>query len=104
MSSYINWEISDNVPQNDYQLDPNPEFRSISLPIARIDWFVLLIIDISKHGTKDMGHVKMAWPGFMNDVTAWWPGFVPKKITNKQEPKQQKSTATIVFEFILICN
>jgi hypothetical protein len=30
-SSYINWEISDNVPQNDDQLDPNPEFRSVSL-------------------------------------------------------------------------
>jgi hypothetical protein len=28
-----------------------------------------------------MGHVKMAGPGFVNDVTAWWPGFVPKKIT-----------------------
>jgi hypothetical protein len=34
-----------------------------------------------------MGHVKMEEPGFVNDVTAWWPGFVPKKITNKQEPK-----------------
>jgi hypothetical protein len=32
--------------------------------------FVLLIIDISKHGAKDMGHVKMAGPGFVNDVTA----------------------------------
>jgi hypothetical protein len=32
-----------------------------------------------------MGHVKMAGP--VNDVTAEWPGFVPKKITNKQEPK-----------------
>jgi hypothetical protein len=31
MSSYINWEISDNVPQNYHQLDPNPEFRSVSL-------------------------------------------------------------------------
>jgi hypothetical protein len=20
-----------------------------------------------------MGHVKMAGPGFVNDVTAWWP-------------------------------
>jgi hypothetical protein len=30
-----------------------------------------------------MGHVKMAGPGFVNDVTAWWPGFVPKKNTNK---------------------
>ena len=49
--------------------------------------FVLLIIDISKHGAKEMGHVKMEEPGFVNDVTAWWPGFVPKKITNKQEPK-----------------
>jgi hypothetical protein len=38
--------------------------------------FVLLIIDISKHGAKEMGHIKMARPGF-----------VPKKITNKQEPK-----------------
>ena len=49
--------------------------------------FVLLIIDISKHGAKEVGHVKMAGPGFVNDVTAWWPGFVKKKITNKQEPK-----------------
>jgi hypothetical protein len=32
--------------------------------------FVLLIIDISKHGAKEMGHVKMAGPGFVNDVTA----------------------------------
>jgi hypothetical protein len=30
--------------------------------------FVLLIIDISKHGAKEMGHVKMAGPGFVNDV------------------------------------
>ena len=44
--------------------------------------FVLLIIDISKHGAKDMGHVKMAGPGFVNDVTAWWPGFATNKITN----------------------
>jgi hypothetical protein len=36
MSSYINWEISDNVPQNIDQLDPNPEFRSVSLWIAHI--------------------------------------------------------------------
>jgi outer membrane protease len=28
---------------------------------------VLLIIDISKHGAKEMGHVKMAGPGFVND-------------------------------------
>jgi hypothetical protein len=32
--------------------------------------FVLLIIDISKHGAKEMSHVKMAGPGFVNDVTA----------------------------------
>ena len=32
--------------------------------------FVLLIIDISKHGAKEMGHIKMAGPGFVNDVTA----------------------------------
>jgi hypothetical protein len=25
-----------------------------------------------------MGHVKMAGPDFVNDVTAWWPGFVKK--------------------------
>jgi hypothetical protein len=31
---------------------------------------VLLIIDISKHGAKEMGHLKMAEPGFVNDVTA----------------------------------
>jgi hypothetical protein len=42
----------------------------------------------------------VAGPGFVNDVTAWWPGFVKKKITNKQEPKQQKSTATIVYTVI----
>ena len=32
--------------------------------------FVLLIIDISKHGAKEMGLVKMAGPGFVNHVTA----------------------------------
>jgi hypothetical protein len=31
---------------------------------------VLLIIDISKHGAKEMGNVKMAGPGFVKDVTA----------------------------------
>jgi hypothetical protein len=31
---------------------------------------VLLIIGISKHGAKEMGHVKMAGPGFVNDVIA----------------------------------
>jgi hypothetical protein len=30
---------------------------------------VLLIIDISKHGAKEMGHLKMTGPGFVN-VTA----------------------------------
>jgi hypothetical protein len=30
--------------------------------------FVLLIIYISKHGAKEMGHLKMAGPGFVNDV------------------------------------
>jgi hypothetical protein len=39
-----------------------------------------------------MGHVKKAGPDFVNDVTAWWPNFVPKQYTN-----QQKSTATIVY-------
>ena len=32
--------------------------------------FVLLFVDISKHEAKEMGHVKMARPGFVNDVTA----------------------------------
>jgi hypothetical protein len=32
--------------------------------------FVLLIIDISKHGAKEMGNVKMAGPGFVNDDIA----------------------------------
>ena len=41
-----------------------------------VTFFVLLIINISKHGAKEMGHIKMARPGF-----------VPKKITNQQEPK-----------------
>ena len=36
--------------------------------------FVLLIIDISKHGAKQMSHVKMAGPGFVNEVysMAWF--------------------------------
>ena len=62
--------------------------------------FVLLIIDISKHGAKEMDHVKMAGPGFVNDFTAWWPDFVPKMFTNKQEPNQQKSTAIILYTVI----
>ena len=32
--------------------------------------FVLLIIDISKHGAKELDNVKMEGPGFVNDVTA----------------------------------
>jgi hypothetical protein len=39
-----------------------------------------------------MGHIKMAGPGF-----------VPKNVTIKQEPKQQKSTATIVYT-VLFCS
>jgi hypothetical protein len=31
--------------------------------------FVLLIIDISKHGAKEMDHVKMAGPGFVRYLT-----------------------------------
>jgi hypothetical protein len=31
---------------------------------------VLLIIDMSKHGAKEMADVKLAGPGFVNDVTA----------------------------------
>jgi hypothetical protein len=46
--------------------------------MTRIVTFVLLIIDISKHGAKEMGHFKMAGPGFVNDVTVKMvgPGFV----------------------------
>jgi hypothetical protein len=32
--------------------------------------FMFLIIDISKHGAKEMGHFKMAGPDFVNNVTA----------------------------------
>ena len=32
----------------------------------KIHHLVLLINDISKHGAKEMGHVKMAGPGFVN--------------------------------------
>jgi hypothetical protein len=49
--------------------------------------FELLIIDISKHGEKEMGHVKMAGPGFVNDVISMMTRFVPKKFTSRQEPK-----------------
>ena len=109
MSSHINWEISDNAPQNDDQPDPNLKLRSVSLNCSH--WmkrnvlkkrlmntddknrhFVPPITDTSKHGAKEMGHVKMAGPGLANDVTAWRPGSAPKKFTNKQEPKQQIST------------
>ena len=54
--------------------------------------FVLLIIDISKHGAKEMDHVKM--------LQHEDPVLFQKKNTNKQEPKQQKSTATIVYTVI----
>jgi hypothetical protein len=37
--------------------------------MTRIVTCVLLIIVISKHGAKEMGNVKMAGPGFVNDVT-----------------------------------
>ena len=58
--------------------------------------FVLLIIDISKHGAKEMGHVKMAGPGFVNDVTAWWPGFVPKNVY------EQTGTKAFIFSGITL--
>ena len=48
--------------------------------------FVLLIIDISKHGAKEMGHVKMAGPGFVNAVYSMMTRFCSKKNTSKQEP------------------
>jgi hypothetical protein len=37
--------------------------------------FVLLIIDISKHGAKEMGHVKMAGPGFVTIMSTRWIQF-----------------------------
>jgi hypothetical protein len=40
--------------------------------------FVLLIIDISKHGAKEMGHVKMAGPGFVNAVYSMMTRFCSK--------------------------
>ena len=48
--------------------------------------FVLLVIDVSGHGAGEMGHVGMAGLGFVNDVCSMMTRFVPKKITNKQEP------------------
>jgi hypothetical protein len=33
-----------------------------------------------------MGHVKMAGRGFVNDVTAWWPGFVVIFMRNRVKP------------------
>jgi hypothetical protein len=62
---------------------------------------VLLIIDISKHGAKEMGHVKMVGPGFVtdewfvNDATAWWPGFVPKNY-------EQTGTKAFIFSGITL--
>ena len=67
----------------------------------KIHHLVLLINDISKHGAKEMGHVKMAGPGFVN-VSAWWPGFVPKKYY------EQTGTKAFIFSGITlklwICN
>jgi hypothetical protein len=60
---------------------------------------LLLIIDISKHGAKEMGHVKMAEPGFVNDVTAWWPGFVPKEFTTNRNQSNRNSQPPL---FILL--
>jgi hypothetical protein len=48
----------------------------------------------------EMGHVKKAGPGFVNDVTAWWPSFVLKKFTNKQEPKQHINHSFNTFRSI----
>ena len=42
--------------------------------------FVLLIIDISKNGAKEMGHVKMAGPSFVNDVYSMMTQFCSKKL------------------------
>ena len=48
--------------------------------------FMLLIIDISKHGAKEMGHVKMAGPGFVNDVTHDDPVLFQKTLrTNRNQ-------------------
>ena len=48
--------------------------------------FVVLIIDISKHGAKELGHVKMAGPGFVNDVMWDDPVLFQKKLrTNRNQ-------------------
>ena len=49
---------------------------------------IVTVIDISKHGANEIGNVKMAGPGFVNDVTAWWPGLVPKKFPPSSCKKQ----------------
>jgi hypothetical protein len=57
--------------------------------------FVLLIIDISKHRAKEMGLVKMARPGFVNDVTAcMMTRFCSKK------NYEQTGTKTFIFSGI----
>ena len=53
--------------------------------------FVLLIIAISKHGAKEMGHVKIAGPGFVNDVKHDDPVLFQKK--------NYEQTGTKVFIF-----
>ena len=57
--------------------------------------FVLLIIDISKHGAKEMGHVKMAGPGFVNDVT-WMTRFCSNK------NYEQTGTKAFIFSGITL--
>ena len=41
--------------------------------------FVLLIIDLSKHGPKEMGHVKMAGSCFVKDGYSMMTRFCKKK-------------------------
>ena len=53
--------------------------------------FVLLIIDISKHGAKEMDHVKMAGPGFVNRCYSMMTRFCSKK--------NYKQTGTKAFIF-----
>ena len=58
--------------------------------------FVLLIIDICKHGEKEMGHDKMAGPGFVNDVISMMTRFCSKK------NYEQTGTKACIFSRIIL--
>jgi hypothetical protein len=56
--------------------------------------FVLLIIDISKHGAKEIGHVKMAGPGFVNDVYSMMTRFCSKNWS------EQTGTGFAIYSYV----